>query len=154
MQHKQVCGQLSSYLLAMSLEANSHNHWPMVRRPSRLREILMTPCTWLNKSVASWVSTCLTLSIHFALKDRKLSALRYCSNSPGRLLTGLSFPQAIFATPLPSAKTFRRLIISRLFSISHALPRSRQKEPIHSIVTSNQDLRGRNLSRRRPSLLL
>src|SRR6266699_5677473 len=154
MQHRQVCVQLSSYLLEMLLEANSHNHWPMVRRPFRLREILMTPCTWLNKSVASWESTCLTPSIHFALRGRKLSALRYCSNSLGRLLTGLSFRQAILATPLPSAKPFARLIISRLFSICHALPRSRQKEPIHSIVASNKDLPGRKLSTRIPSLLL
>ncbi len=74
--------------------------------------------------------------------------------APGRLLTGLSFRQAILATPLPSVKPFARLISSRLFSICHALPRSRQKEPIHSIVASNKDLPGRNLSRRRPSLLL
>src|SRR6266567_580696 len=131
MQHKQECVQLSSYLPVMLLEANSHNHWPMVRRPSRLREILMTPCTWLNKSVASWVSTCLTPSIHFALKDRKLSALRYYSNLPGRLLTGLSFRQAILATPLPSVKPFARLISSRLFNICHAFPRSRQ-EPVQA----------------------
>src|SRR2546429_6632984 len=146
MQHKQVCVQLSSYLPAMLLGVNSHNHWPMVRRPSRLRAILMTRCTWLNKSAASWVSTCLTHSIHFALKGRKLSALRYCSNSPGRLLTGFAFRQAILATPLPSVKPFARLMSCRLFSICHALPRSRQKEPIHSIVASNKDLPGGNLS--------
>src|SRR5437764_15411931 len=110
MQHRQVCVQLSSYLLAMSLEANSHNHWPMVRRPSRLREFLMTPCTWLNKSVASWVSTCLTPLFHFALKDRKLSAFIYCSKWLGSLLPGLSFRQDIFATSLHTVQPITSLI--------------------------------------------
>src|SRR3989440_12876273 len=131
MRHKQVCVKLSSYLLAMLLEANSHNHWPMVRRPSRLREILMTPCTWLNKSAASWVSTCLTPSIHFALKDRKLSALRYCRNSPGRLLTGLTFRQTILATPPPSAKPFARPIISPFLTPCPPLPPTEPKVPTH-----------------------